>query len=57
MYKSIGEACDVAIRVVSDAKVDRKAATVYKKYYPMYQELYRSLKDDFKGISALVAST
>jgi xylulokinase len=53
-FKSIQEACGATIRVVKDTPVNKKAAKVYDASFPEYQQLYRSLKDDFKRISQLV---
>ena len=35
------------------AKLDKKSAKVYDAAFPEYQQLYRSLKDDFKRIAKL----
>ena len=53
-FKSIQEACGATIRVVKETPVNKKAAKVYDAGFPEYQQLYRSLKDDFKRISQLV---
>lgn len=53
VYKNIGEACDATIKVVSKTNVQNKAKLFYDKAFPLYQQLYRSLKDDFKAISKL----
>jgi xylulokinase len=50
-YKNIEEACGATIKVVSETPLDKKAAKVYEQGFPIYQQLYRSLKDDFKAIS------
>ncbi len=34
---------------------DPEAAAVYNEFYPVFQELYRSLKDDFDTITEKVA--
>jgi len=52
-YKNIEEACGATIRVVSRTACDKKAAKVYERGFPVYQGLYRSLKDDFAAISRL----
>jgi xylulokinase len=52
-YKNIEEACAATIRVVSRTACDKKAAKVYDRGFPVYQGLYRSLKDDFAAISRL----
>jgi xylulokinase len=52
-FKDIGEACEATIRVVKETPVNRTAAKFYDRGFPLYQQLYRSLKDDFKSISKL----
>ena len=52
-YKNIEEACAATIRVVSRTACDKKAAKVYERGFPIYQGLYRSLKEDFRAISHL----
>jgi len=52
-YKDIQEACAATIKVVQETPVDRKAKKTYDAGFPIYQQLYRSLRDDFKRISEL----
>ncbi len=52
-YKDIVEACSANIKVVSETPVDRKARRCYDRAFPISQDLYRSLKKDFKSISSL----
>ncbi len=52
-FKDVREACGATIRVVSETPPDRKAKRCYDRAFPVYQQLYRSLKDDFKAIAAL----
>jgi len=52
-FKNIQEACGATIRVVKETAVDRKAKAVYDRAFPVYQQLYQSLKGDFKAIAAL----
>ena len=52
-YKNVEEACSATIKVVSETPLDRKAKKVYDLGFPVYQDLYRSLKGDFKKIAAL----
>ena len=51
-FKDVREACGAVIRVVSEISPDGAAKKYYDKAFPIYQQLYRSLKDDFKGIAA-----
>jgi xylulokinase len=52
-YKNIAEACGATIRVVSETAPNRAAKKVYDAAFPVYQQLYRSLKGDFKAIAGL----
>ena len=52
-FKNIQEACKATIYVEKETAVDRKAKSVYDKAFPVYQQLYPSLKDDFKAIAGL----
>ena len=52
-YKNVGQACRATIKVTKQTPFDRSAAKVYDKSFPVFQQLYRSLKSDFKSISGL----
>jgi len=52
-FKNIQEACAATIRVQKETAVRRRAKEYYDRAFPVYQQLYRSLKDDFKSIAAL----
>ncbi|MGA2031487.1 MAG: xylulokinase [Thermoguttaceae bacterium] len=52
-FKNIGEACAATIRVVNETAPNRAAKKYYDAAFPVYQQLYHSLKDDFKKIAAL----
>jgi len=54
VWSSVLEACDATIKVVSTQAPDAQAARTYAAFYPLYRRLYRSLKKDFKEISAIV---
>lgn len=54
-FKNVEEACAATIEVVEETAVDAKAKKVYDATFPIYQDLYRSLKADFKKIAALTA--
>jgi xylulokinase len=49
-YRNIEEACSATIRVVSKTPLDRKGAKTYDRGFAIYQQLYRSLKDQFVAI-------
>lgn len=52
-FKNIEEACRSTIRVVEETATQRRAKATYDRAFPVYQQLYRSLKNDFKSIAAL----
>lgn len=52
-FKNIEEACAATIRVVSRTACDKKVSNSYDRGFPVYQKLYRSLKEDFRSISHL----
>jgi xylulokinase len=49
-FKNIQEACKSAIKVVKETKPNAKAQKVYNAAMPVYQQLYRSLKHDFRAM-------
>ena len=52
-YKNIEEACDATIKVVKETPNNKTASKYYDRSFPVYQQLYRSLKKDFQAIAAL----
>lgn len=48
IYKSVEEACDTAIKVVSLQEAIEENVPVYDQYYEIYKDLYHALKDSFK---------
>lgn len=52
-FASVEQACGKAIQITTTAKPRKSVAAVYDQMYPVYQGLYRSLKDDFGRIHAL----
>lgn len=52
-YSKIEEACDATIRRTSELAPNPEAQKRYAAGNVVYKRLYRSLKDDFKAISAL----
>ncbi|MCA9134819.1 MAG: xylulokinase, partial [Planctomycetales bacterium] len=52
-YKDIVEACSANIKVVDETATQRAAKKYYDSAFPEYQQLYRSLKDDFQRIAKL----
>ena len=52
-YKNISEACKANIKVVEKTATKAKARKQYDQLFPVFQDLYGSLKDDFKSIAEL----
>ncbi len=52
-FKNVEEACSATIRVVKDTPPNKAAKKHHDAAFPIYQDLYRSLKQDFKKISAV----
>jgi xylulokinase len=52
-FKDIQEACAATIRVVKQTESNRQAKKHYDRAFPIFQQLYRSLKGDFKQIAVL----
>lgn len=53
-YKDVVEACNATISVVTKTVAKAAAKKKYNAAYPVYQQLYSSLKDDFAKIQTLV---
>ena len=54
-YQSIVEACQATIKIEDSTAPSAKSKKTYDAAYPVYQQLYRSLKNDFRAIAGLVA--
>ncbi len=52
-FRDVQQACAATLRVVGKTPVRRRAANVYDRLFPVYQQVYRSLKDDFRAIAQL----
>jgi xylulokinase len=52
-YENIAEACDATVKTTRQVKPVAAARRHYDKGFPIYQQLYRSLRDDFRAIAAL----
>ncbi len=52
-FKNVEEACDATIRVVKETPPNKAAKKHHDAAFAVYQDLYRSLKQDFKKISAV----
>jgi xylulokinase len=52
-FKSVEEACAATIKVVDETPPNKSAKKAYDARFPVYQDLYRALKNDFKQIARL----
>jgi len=52
-YANVAEACKAAIEVDAATPVRAAVKRDYDRFFPEYQQLYRSLKDDFRRIAEL----
>jgi xylulokinase len=52
-FSNVPEACAATIKVVSETSTNRRAKQAYDRAFPIYQDLYRALKNDFKKIAQL----
>ncbi len=52
-FKDIGEACEATVKTTGQTKPVASAHRYYEKAFPEYQQLYRSLREDFKKIALL----
>ena len=52
-FRSVPEACDATIRVVEETATQRAAKAYYQRAFPVYQQLYQSLRHDFSKIAGL----
>jgi xylulokinase len=52
-FKDIVEACDATVKTTRETKTRAKVKPVYDAGFPIYQQLYRSLREDFRAIAKL----
>ncbi len=52
-YKDVVEACDATVKTRGETKTRAAARKHYDAGFPVYQQLYRSLRDDFRAIAKL----
>jgi xylulokinase len=50
-FKGIVEACDATIKTTGTLKPAAKARQFYDRAFPVYQQLYKSLREDFRAIA------
>ena len=53
VFRDIREACAATIHIVRETPANKPARRHYDRAFGEYQQLYRSLRDDFKRIAAL----
>ena len=53
-WSSVEEACDATIKVTERFPADPKEAATYDRHYPIYGDLYRALKAEFRKIAKVV---
>ena len=53
-YKDVVEACNATIETVTETKPVGKTKKTYNKHYPIYGDLYQSLKGDYAKIAKIV---
>ncbi len=51
-FKDINEACSAAVRTTDAVKPDAKAKKIYDRAFTEFQQLYRSLRDEFPRLQA-----
>lgn len=52
-FKNVEEACAATVKTTGETKSNAAARKGYDKAFPLYQQLYRSLRDDFRAIAEL----
>jgi xylulokinase len=50
-FKNITEACEATVRTVDGVKPDAKARKAYDRQFPVFQELYGALRDQFPRLA------
>ncbi len=50
-YKNITEACEATVRTVDGVKPEAKARKAYDRQFPVFQELYGALRDQFPKLA------
>jgi xylulokinase len=50
-FESVAEACDATVKTRRQTKPTAAARRHYDKAFPIYQQLYRSLRNDFRAIA------
>lgn len=55
VYKSVPEACEATVKVVTHQAYQQENHERYQGYYKLYTALYDSLKNDFKTLAGLMS--
>jgi xylulokinase len=50
-WRSVPEACQATIRVVSRTEPQADQVTTYNELYPLYRDLYPALKPTFQAVA------
>jgi xylulokinase len=53
-FKNVVEACDATVKTTGSLKPAAKTRQFYDQAFPIYQQLYKSLRGDFRAIAQLV---
>ena len=53
VYKSVPEACDIAVKTKDTAMPDAARGAKYESYYDLYRAVYPVLKDQYKKLASL----
>ncbi len=52
-FKNVVEACKATVKTVETVRPNKAAVQNYNARFPLFQQLYKSLKQDFQSIAAL----
>jgi xylulokinase len=52
-FKNIAEACEATVKTTGQVKPVAAARRQYDQGFPIYQQLYRSLREDFRAVAAM----
>ncbi len=52
-FKDVVEACDATVKTLRETKTRGKVKPTYDAGFPVYQKVYRSLREDFRAIAKL----
>ncbi len=55
IYKNVPQACETAIQTVSQQQPNEANSMTYLKYYRIYQDLYKSLREQYKTLDRVMS--